>query len=400
MFSSNPIRNLPTRKSQDGDEGALSPTKHPRPASDSPGPPHIESDLLRDAPLAAATADLPQFGGSHGRSQTPAQQPPKRSSPRPPGSTPGRSRVEIVLNVSPFKPLPGHRLWNDADLREAEEDDELVASTLLRGRKRPHPGSLRASSTVAAAPPIGPATSTQVPGKRPRGRPKGWTKSGNLNNRPAPKPPAVPGTGQKRRGRPPRQPSPTPRDVWNTMAPPRYVPLRCEWTGCRAELQNTETLRRHLRKVHGRARPLVCRWAKCGNQARERERLGAKVEAFGGEEELHTHVDERHLLSFVWHLGDGHKNSKPIFKAPQGDGDGQMPAYLLGPDGEQVTPWVKGQKKEDFATWQNNRRRLKEILAQANDNAPSVDGDEDEKIKKEKEDEEEEDVVEGGYAPA
>lgn len=388
MFSSNPIRK-PTSPGCQTEDGSP-PTKQRRLASNSPDLPHIKSDVLEEPPLAAVTSDLPQFRGSHSPTQTPAHPSHNISPSQPPASTPGRPRIEVVLNASPHKTLPGHKLWSDADLREAAEQDELVTSNLAPGRKRGRPRTLRAPFSVAAAGgPTGPAIPAQVPAKRPRGRPKGWTKNENLNKTPAPKPSTGPATGQKRRGRPPRPPSPTPRDVWEKMAPPRYVPFRCEWTNCKAELQNIETLRRHLRKVHGQVRPLVCGWAKCGERAREREGLGQEAEAFRLEEEFHAHVDKKHLLPYVWHLGDGHRNSKPIRRATDGGDDEQVPAYLLGPDGEQVTPWVKGQRKEDFATWHNNRRRLKEILAQADANAPSVADDEEEKVFEEGVDDEE-----------
>ncbi|KAK7723739.1 hypothetical protein SLS64_000068 [Diaporthe eres] len=171
-------------------------------------------------------------------------------------------------------------------------------------------------------------------------------------------------TGQKRRGRPPRQPSPTPREVYERQAAPRYVPFLCEWPGCKAELQNLARLRKHIHVVHGQMGPLLCRWANCND----------RTQVFAQEFEFRDHVDEEHLLPFVWHIGDGQRNERPITEADETSE--KLPAYLLGPDGKQVTPWVKDQEIQDFLTLRENRRRLKHILMQRDANAPSEDEDE------------------------
>lgn len=379
MFSSNVTRILPSREGLDDGDRPL-PAKQPRVASRSPDLPHITSNIQRsgEPPLVAVTSDLPQFGGAPKPKR--ALSPPHRP-PKPTASTPGRSRLEVVINISPYKHQPGEKIW-DTDLGE---EHEVSSRNLASGRKRSH----------KPAPPTT-APITQPTGKRPRGRPKGWrpgmpsTKTGQLTAShykyvdkagkrilKAPPPAAsssAPATGQKRRGRPPRPPSPTPRGVWETMAPPRYVPFLCEWAGCKAELQNVETLRRHVRKIHGPADPLVCRWGGCGRGEREHPPAFAEVGKF------HEHMDERHLLPYVWHVGDGHRNRKRVVK-PTEEGEPEVPAYLLGPDGEQVTPWVKEQQQEDFQTWRNNRRRLKEILLQRDANAPLEEGEDGEESK-------------------
>ncbi|ROW17049.1 hypothetical protein VPNG_01019 [Cytospora leucostoma] len=181
-----------------------------------------------------------------------------------------------------------------------------------------------------------------------------------------PAPPVPKSTGPKRRGRPPRQPSPTPRGVWEKLVePPQYVPFLCEWPGCKAELQNVGTLRRHIRIVHGRADPLVCRWAGCDGRSPE----------FTQDYEFQDHVDEIHLVPFVWHVGDGPRNERCMVKQ-ESDPD-YVPTYLLGADGEQVTPSVKNQTIEDFSTWRENRRRLRQIILQRDANAPLEEEDED-----------------------
>lgn len=129
-----------------------------------------------------------------------------------------------------------------------------------------------------------------------------------------------------------------------------------------------ETLRRHVRKVHGLGVynvGLMCRWGGCGLQEQGHEQLFPTVEAF------HEHMEEKHLVPFVWHVGDGVRNQKLIRSSELStEEDEKAPAYLLGPGGEQVTPWVKGQEVEDFLTWRANRNRLKQILLQRDQNAP------------------------------
>lgn len=94
---------------------------------------------------------------------------------------------------------------------------------------------------------------------------------------------------------------------------------------------------------------------------------------FVHESEFQHHVEEEHLIPFVWHVGDGQQNEQPVNSGAESSGG--LPAYLLGPDGEQVTPSVEDQEIQDFLTWRENRRRLKHILMQRDANAPSEDED-------------------------
>lgn len=149
------------------------------------------------------------------------------------------------------------------------------------------------------------------------------------------------------------------------MEPPKYVRFLCEWPSCKAELQNIETLKKHIRVVHGRADPLVCKWAGCDGRSPE----------FTQDYEFQDHVDEEHLVPFVWHVGDGHRNEKLMVKLEKASDE--VPAYLFGADGEQVTPSVEDQEIEDFLTWRENRRRLRQILMQRDANAPLEEVDDD-----------------------
>lgn len=341
-----------------------------------------------EPPLVTVTSDLPEYGGSPSplpeESHAPAKRP-LHPTPQGAGSTtPGRARLEVLLNVSPYKPLPGESLWTEADLDDDREEDELVAvENNVSSRKRKATHTLTASSSLNVG---SPATPAQVTGKRSRGRPKGWrpgmpsTKTGlptasafryldKDGNRIAPPPPssvAPKSTGQKRRGRPPRAPSPTPREIWERLDPPQYVPFICEWKGCKAELQNMETLRRHVWKLHGLDKDgvVVCWWGRCGRQEQGQQQQVLTPESF------HEHMEERHLMPFVWHVGDGVRNEKLIYGELAPKEEEKVPAYLLGPDGKQVTPWVRDQEVEDFLTWRENRNRLKQILLQRDQNAP------------------------------
>lgn len=367
--------------------------RSPTPASSAV--PQITSDIKdSEPPLVAVTSDLPEYGGSPSPRRDERQTPATRAvhpAPRSAASaTPGRARIEVVLNVSPYKSLPGQTLWAKTDVDD-DSEDEIVTTDVRSAGKRKTAHTFTTSSNLKTH---SSATPMQSTAKRRRGRPKGWrpgmpsTKTGLLTasasryldkdgNRIVPPPPSSVGpksTGQKRRGRPPRAPSPTPREVWERLEPPKYVPFMCEWKACKAELQNMETLRRHVRKLHGLGKgDLVCRWGQCGRQ----EQAQGQEQRFTPEG-FHEHMERRHLLPFVWYVGDGVRNEKLLFSEQAAKDDEKVPAYLLGPDGEQVTPWVKDQEVEDFLTWRENRNRLKQILLQRDQNAPFDEDDEEE----------------------
>lgn len=391
---------------REGRGSHTSASSHQQPPTLSPDLPRVTSDILQDPPAQnILTSDVSRPVNSIGQRdigheapralQTPAKQatnplePHSASQKRPHSSgsapTPGRSRIEVVLNVSPFKSAPGQAHFYDAD---DLEDGPVTLDVAPKTKRGPKPKAHQAIKNST------PANAT-TKGKRPRGRPKGWrpgmpsTKTGLLTasaykyldkdgNVRIP-PPSVPkSTGVKRRGRPPRDSSPTPRGVWEKLVePPRYVPFLCEWPGCKAQLQNIETLRKHIRVVHGRADPLVCRWSACDGRSAE----------FTQDYEFHDHVDEEHLVPFTWHLGDGQMNEKSIVE--QEKHSDEMPAYLFGTNGEQVTPSVENQEVEDFMTWRENRRRLRQILMQRDANAPLEEDDDDNKDEDENEDDEE-----------
>lgn len=207
----------------------------------------------------------------------------------------------------------------------------------------------------------------QAPLSTSRGRPKGW-KPGMSYSRMRGRTP----TGEKqvrqsksdtglrvikRRGRPPKQPSPPPVDLYHKQKV-KFMAFLCEWEGCKAELHNLETLRRHVHIVHLR-RATQCRWGQCRN-----------TEIVPGFVELKTHMEEQHLVPFGWHIGDGPSNNG--MNAVDED---HVPDFLKDADGKQVTPSVRGQQVEDYITWRDNRRKLRALLVRRDENLPSEESD-------------------------
>lgn len=307
---------------------------------------------------------------------------PPKSQPHSQASTPGRSRVEVVLNLpSPNKLSTNQYLKYDED---DDSEDQLVKSDITpirRKRKAMIPPVIPSieEDQVALAAPSSAVTSFDPESQpRKRGRPKGWrpgmpsTKTGLLTassykpRRPnGEKGAAQKSTGPpKKRGRPARPPTPSPREIWEKVQA-KYIPFLCEWPECPAELHNVENLRRHILVVHGRADPLVCKWGKCTTRE--------PLPTFEADYDFEAHVEENHIIPMQWHLGDGYQNESSDAK---NDADpNALPDYLFDEDGKQVTPSVKDQKVEDFATWRANRKRLRKLLIQRDANAPSEDED-------------------------
>ncbi|KAK8094580.1 hypothetical protein PG997_001265 [Apiospora hydei] len=233
---------------------------------------------------------------------------------------------------------------------------------------------------------------------RKRGRPKGWKpgtpySSHNVGGAtPANKPirkakssAAAPGQEPRRRGRPPKPPELTIRE-WYLRSDPKYLPFGCEWhqenpkgqlTQCPAELQNMDTLRKHVFLIHCNAdEPLVCRWGKCGSklaqtavgeEATTGKTVHQQPEEFEDEDAFCAHIEKDHLEPYVWHMGDGPQN-KGIWTLRQEPKE--LPRYLFDQDGNQVTPSIKDQQFEDAQGTLERKRRLRAIRRQALENAP------------------------------
>ncbi|OWP06393.1 hypothetical protein B2J93_9166 [Marssonina coronariae] len=169
---------------------------------------------------------------------------------------------------------------------------------------------------------------------------------------------------------------------------PIFHPFICEWDGCSRELQNLETLRLHIHAVHkkrvnGKAQ---CLWAHCGskrktlsveasdNEATVKETSGIDIgdestiddktkmkrpalasPSFTIRQEWKDHLEEKHLIPFAWHMGEGPKAT---------DLSGRRkamidPRWLNDEDGNNVTPSVEGQLLEDGRAAKNNAKRFR-----------------------------------------
>ncbi|KUI74500.1 hypothetical protein VM1G_10120 [Cytospora mali] len=161
---------------------------------------------------------------------------------------------------------------------------------------------------------------------------------------------------------PPKPPSPTPRDLYD-HSQPQFLQFMCEWTGCKAILNNLARLRKHVGIVHGQeARDtLCCGWGKCG-----RDDSTGVLSIFRCIEELNEHLQKLHMESVKWHLGDGRLGQGVVGKE-RSMGD---TSYLFR-NGEQITPSIQNQMTETLAEGRVRKERLKEILLKTALEAPS-----------------------------
>lgn len=79
-------------------------------------------------------------------------------------------------------------------------------------------------------------------------------------------------------------------------------------------------------------------------------------------------MEERHLIPFVWHCGDGPRNHSGEVVVTKREG---IPGYLLDKEGEQVTPSVQGQEVEGDEEAKERRARVNRVIAQSIANAPT-----------------------------
>ncbi|PFH59980.1 hypothetical protein XA68_11594 [Ophiocordyceps unilateralis] len=307
------------------------------------------------------------------------------------GRTQG-SRLAVMLAASPrtrarassspaTQPTRRHRaVTSDAILRQTgrqlgQESDKETPVPLPKLEE----GGLRSVATTTVSTPDD---------ANSRGRPKGWRAGMSYSAMRGRSPPgtrarkgktrsagATAYVGMaKRRGRQAKPPSPPPREIYHRLRP-QFVQFLCEWDGCKAELHNLETLRRHVYAVHGGS-PFgcCCRWGKCADTAR----------ALATVDDFRHHVEEAHLVPMSWHMGDGPRNSGGQGRdrrhgAAGGDDDDdddedddeeEIPDYLKDAQGVQVTPSIRDQEVEDVLTWRMNRRKLKELLIRRDENLP------------------------------
>ncbi|KFY34810.1 hypothetical protein V494_06444, partial [Pseudogymnoascus sp. VKM F-4513 (FW-928)] len=180
-------------------------------------------------------------------------------------------------------------------------------------------------------------------------------------NRGTPNNPVVPGEEEielpppKRRGRPAKEKAP--ERPLSRLSQPRYIPFLCEWRGCKAELMNLETLRKHVYVVHGKiisskdfeAKP--CLFAKCGKKSASNAgdvegdvEMGGvqQEEIYVDEEGFRAHMEKAHIIPIAWHLGDGPRGTTL-------DGnESDRTSYLNSPlTGRPITPSIAFQTVSD-----------------------------------------------------
>ncbi|KAI1311814.1 hypothetical protein F5Y03DRAFT_342447 [Xylaria venustula] len=336
--------------------------------------PMVISDVLKP-PQARTMKTLSSITGSP---RTPASARLNQQTTVEPSKSPSRLRLAVHIRsspVTPFTPINAPATPGPSALPSVSGRARGRASEQQTPARPPTPDALAGMGEKVEAPSSGP---------KKRGRPKGWKPGMAYSTDPnsryrkremrgAESQAQGQGRGQaqegKRRGRPPRPPEPALRERY-LQSKPSYVPFKCEWdmsedsqqepSLCPAELQNMDTLRRHVLYIHGDTDPLICRFSHCKDLS--------PPFSFETDEEFESHMDKKHFATFLWHMGEGCQNN--------GIGDlknkpNKLPAYLFDKHGNQVTPSVADQQLETDAQHKERRRKLRKLIHQQNENAPT-----------------------------
>ncbi|TGJ85410.1 hypothetical protein E0Z10_g3339 [Xylaria hypoxylon] len=348
--------------------------------------PMVTSDVLRlpqlrtERILSSMMVGSPQTpGGARMSQQTSAE----------PLQSPSRMQLAVHIKSSPVTPFTPINA-------PATRDPSTLPSRLSRIR-----GQTTRSKTPIRAPTPDPladlGTEVETPsssGPRKRGRPRGWKPGMPYSTDPnsryrkremraaesrdqAQSPGQSKSRGQpqeaKRRGRPPRPPDPPESSVREQylQSKPDYTLYKCEWdlsedsqqqepALCPAELQNMDTLRRHVFIIHGDGDPLVCRFSHCKDRSPPLR--------FKTEKEFQSHMETKHFAGYLWYLGEGCQNNGiwTLKNKPA-----NLPAYLFDKHGNQVTPSVEDQRLESDLQYKERKRKLRKLIYQQNENAPS-----------------------------
>ncbi|KAI6092862.1 hypothetical protein F4821DRAFT_112209 [Hypoxylon rubiginosum] len=335
---------------------------------------------------ASASADL---GGELARDNTmhpivsEASQPRLHSSSREPlpyqlkqQNLTGEWKAQEPPSATPMSPLPSSSRLAVHIKSSASPSHTQQGKHTMRGdlRLRPSPTPVKKEEFVPLSFVQDEIEGPSIQPKK-RGRPKGWrpgmsyaNAKGDSEGQVKPNEPKGPPADQskepKRRGRPPRAAAASVREQY-LQSNPDYNPFLCEWKfssdkSCPAELQNMKTLRKHVYIVHGDADPLVCRWGKCAAKDTPIE--------FAEQAEFEEHMARVHFRSFVWYTGEGCQNDG--ISGLERDAD-KLPAYLFDEHGNQVTPSIAGQEFEDDRQYKERKRKLRQLLIQKDENAPS-----------------------------
>ncbi|GAW15284.1 hypothetical protein ANO14919_046930 [Xylariales sp. No.14919] len=345
--------------------------------------PMIISDVLQQPQAKTKKTMSSMMVGSP---RTPGSARTSQQTSAEPSQSPSQMRLAVHIRSSPVRPFTPINA-------PTSRDPSTLPSRLSRAREQ------TTRSETPTGPPVPEAvanlvtkaetSSSSEPKKR--GRPKGWKPGMRYSTDPNSRyrkremralesraqeqnPVQTKNRGQpqegKRRGRPPRPPEPTVQE-WYLRSKPEYTPYKCEWdlsensqqqepSLCPAELQNMDTLRRHVFLVHGDRDPLVCRFSHCRDHNPPLR--------FRTEKEFESHMETKHFASYLWHFGDGCRNEGVWTVKKNSD---QLPTYLFDEHGNQVTPSVKDQRLETDVQHKERRRKLRKLLYQQNENAPS-----------------------------
>jgi hypothetical protein len=318
--------------------------------------------LLDGAKLPVGRGPLrPTRGGGsiRGRGDSSLQQRETRTPARP-SELRFSSIVESNFAVVIDSTAPGRSHDSGHPRKNRPDGIDSTSPALRRGRP---PKNL--SATRQLVPP-----SPKRIGRPPKAISSGIGMRGNLAGRKVGRPRIYPQSESKPRGRP-RKSDPK-------LVTPKFIPFLCEWRGCKAELHNLDTLRRHIYSVHNKAQAsgaIACQWSKCGltrqvnDVSMPEPKFIHEYHEFAGMQEFKNHMEKAHLIPFAWHMGDGPQGStlgtssptfnKMLYINTMTDGSESDPsAYLCDAAGNQITPSIASQAVKSGNAKANNARRL------------------------------------------
>ncbi|KAI1480634.1 hypothetical protein F4774DRAFT_377922 [Daldinia eschscholtzii] len=316
--------------------------------------PAVVSDILQPSQKTIPKASLPLHSNQQNSVREENVQEPSTIIP----ASPSQARSQLAVHIRSSAPSsPSH-------IRQGQP---LGISQEPQPRREPTTTTTRNISVILPPAPLQHGIEGANFQPKKRGRPKGSLsakKQGDAEDVKPSAPKKEPSKEPKRRGRPPRDPTPSARE-WYLRSKVEYAPFLCEWKcssghPCPAELQNMKTLRRHVFLVHGEEDPLICRWGKCA--ARD------TPIRFATETEFEEHIEKAHFRSFVWYMGDGYQNEGISTLKRNAD---ELPEYLFDEDGNQVTPSITEQRLEDDQEYKERKRKLRRLLIQQDENAPT-----------------------------
>jgi hypothetical protein len=242
-----------------------------------------------------------------------------------------------AANHDPQERRLSNAAHNPRQLQQLEHGGAATPAKLTPARRgRPpknHAASMKPSPVATPKPNSSPKPSSEMPSGIPigyaafaqtvvdengnvvkrKGRPVGWRKS--IHSREAQG--LSPHSGQKpaiTAGRALRQQS-QPKSDRESLQEPHYQVYVCGWDGCRAELHNLDTLKKHVVKLHGKPSAdgeFECDWANCNmagtfvdQRGRQQNRGDQYCARFATIELWVQHIDKTHIRPVAWKLGDG-----------------------------------------------------------------------------------------------